>query len=207
MSDGLVSLISVLAIAIIVVRRRTVAIGLLAAQSLVLGIGALSLSGDRSSEYLTAAVVLLTKAVVVPLLLYSLIRRTPEPRLVVAPTGPLVRLSVAVALAICAGVLMPSLGLGSGEIHTERAAVALVLVGIAIVVMRRPTLFQLLGLIVAENGVALLAVSVPGGLSYVVELGALFDLAVVVAVAAAFAQRIHAEFGSGDTELLRGLRD
>jgi hydrogenase-4 component E len=206
-SDGLVSLISVLAIAIIVVRRRTVAIGLLAAQSLVLGIGALSLSGDRSSEYLTAALVLLTKAVVVPLLLYWLIRRTPEPRLVVAPNGPLVRLSVAVALAICAGVLMPSLGLGSGEIHTERAAVALVLVGIAIVVMRRPTLFQLLGLIVAENGVALLAVSVPGGLSYVVELGALFDLAVVVAVAAAFAQRIHAEFGSGDTELLRGLRD
>ncbi len=205
MSDGLVSLILILGIAIIVVRRRTVAIALLDTQSLALGIGALTLSGDRSSDYLAAALVLLTKAVVVPLLLYWLIRRTPEPRLVIAANGPLVRLSVAVALAICAGVLTPSLG--SGEVHTERAAVALVLVGIAIVVMRRPILFQLLGLIVAENGVALLAVSVPGGLSYVVELGALFDLAVVVAVAAAFAHRIHAEFGSGDTELLRGLRD
>jgi len=204
-SDGLVSLILVLGIAIIGVRRRTVAIGLLAAQSLTLGIGALALSGVRSSEYLTAALVLLTKAVVVPLLLWWLIRRTPEPRLVIATNGPLVRLSVAVAVAICAGVLMPSLG--SGSAHTERAAVALALVGIAIVAMRRPILFQLLGLLVAENGVALLAVSVPGGLSYVVELGALFDLAVLVAVAAAFAHRIHAEFGSGDTELLRGLRD
>ncbi len=205
MSDGLVSLILILGIAIIVVRRRTVAIGLLAAQSLALGIGALTLSGHRSSDYLAAALVLLTKAVVVPLLLYWVIRRTPEPRLVIAANGPLVRLSVAVALAICAGVLTPSLG--SGEVHTERAAIALDLVGIAIVVMRRPILFQLLGLIVAENGVALLAVSVPGGLSYVVELGALFDLAVLVAVAAAFAHKIHSEFGTGDTELLRGLRD
>ncbi len=203
-SDGLVSVVLILGIAIIVVRRRTVAIGLLASQSLALGVGALTLAGTHSSGYLAAGLVLVTKAVVVPLLLYWLIRRTREPRLVVAAQGPLVRLSVAVALAIGAGVLMPRLG--SGEVHTERAAVALVLVGIAIVVMRRPALFQLLGLIVAENGVALLAVSVPGGLSYVVELGALFDLAVVVAVAAAFADRIHAEFGTGDTDLLRGLR-
>ena len=37
--------------------------------------------------------------------------------------------------------------------------------------LRRPTLFQVLGLLVAENGVYLLAVSVPGGLPFVVELG------------------------------------
>ena len=97
--------------------------------------------------------------------------------------------------------------LGLGNSHTEHAAVALVLIGIAIVVARRPLLFQLLGLIVAENGLALLAVSVPGGLSYVVEIGALFDLAMVVTVAAAFAHRIHVELGTGDTERLGGLRD
>jgi len=50
-------------------------------------------------------------------------------------------------------------------------------------------------------------VSVPGGLSYVIELGALFDLALVLTVAAAFAHRIHSELGTGDTELLRVLRD
>jgi hydrogenase-4 membrane subunit HyfE len=75
------------------------------------------------------------------------------------------------------------------------------------VIARRPTLFQLLGLIVAENGLSLLAISVPGGLPFVIELGALFDLALVVAVAAAFTRRIHDELGTGDTELLRGLRD
>jgi hydrogenase-4 membrane subunit HyfE len=189
---------------VIVVRRRSFAIVLLGAQSLALSIGALELSSGRSVSFLAASFVLLSKAVVLPVLLYALMRRTREARLVVAAAGPLVRLAGAGALALFA-VVVPPLGLGNA--HTEHTAVALVLIGIAIVVARRPAFFQLLGLIVAENGLSLLAVSVPGGLSYVIELGALFDLALVVTVAAAFAQRIHSELGTGDTELLRALRD
>lgn len=205
MSTTLVDLVLVLALGVIVVRRRSVAICLVAAQSLALGIGALSIADGRSDSHLVAAIVLLTKAVVLPVLLYVLMRRTRESRLVVDANGPLIRLAAASAIALAAVWLTPRLG--GGDVHAERAAVAVVLVGISIVVARRPALFQLLGLIVAENGVALLAISVHGGLSYVVELGALFDLAVVAAVAAAFATRIHDEFGTGDTELLRGLRD
>jgi hydrogenase-4 membrane subunit HyfE len=190
---------------VIVVRRRSFAIVLLGAQSLALSIGALELSSGRSVSFLAASFVLLSKAVVLPVLLYALMRRTREARLVVAAAGPLVRLAGAGALALFAAVVVPSLGLDNA--HTEHTAVALVLIGIAIVVARRPMFFQLLGLIVAENGLSLLAVSVPGGLSYVIELGALFDLALVVTVAAAFAQRIHNELGTGDTELLRALRD
>ncbi len=204
MSGIPVTIILVLGLAVIVVRRRSMAIGLLAAQSLTLGIGALTLASGRSGD-LAAGIVLLGKAVVLPILLYTLMRRTREARPVIAANGPLIRLAAAGAVALCAGWLTPSLGIG--ETHTARAAVALVLIGITIVAARRPILFQLIGLIVAENGVALLAVSVPGGLSYVVDLGALFDLAVVVAVAAAFATRIYGELGTGDTELLRALRD
>ena len=205
MSPALSDLILALGLAVIVVRRRSVAIALLSSQSLALGIGALSVANGHSGSELVAALVLLSKAAVLPVLLYALMRRTREARPVVAANGPLVRLAGAGAAALAAGWLTPRLGLGNP--HAERVAVALVFVGIAIVVARRPVLFQLLGLIIAENGVALLAISVPGGLSYVVELGALFDLAVVVAVAAAFATRIHEQLGTGDTELLRGLRD
>jgi hydrogenase-4 component E len=202
---ALVSAMLGLGLAVIMVRRRSVAILLLAAQSLVLSIGALSLTGGRSGDSLVASFVLLSKAIVLPLLLYALIRRTREVRLVVATTSPLMRLLGAGAVVLCAVTLVPPLGLG--DAHTEHAAVALVLLGITIVVARRPVLFQLLGLIVAENGLSLLAVSVPGGLSYVIELGALFDLALIVTVAAAFAHRIHSQLGTGDSELLRGLRD
>jgi hydrogenase-4 component E len=204
-STGLVDLIVALALGVIVVRRRSVAICLLAAQSLALGVDALSLTGGRSGSELVAAIVLLSKAAVLPVLLYALMRRTRETRPVVAANGPLIRLVAAGAVVLAAVWLTPRLV--PGGLHAERAAVALVLVGISIVVTRRPVLFQLLGLVVAENGVSLLAVSVHGGLSYVVEIGALFDLAVVVAVAAAFATRIHDELGTGNTELLRGLRD
>jgi hydrogenase-4 component E len=204
-SSVVVAAILALGLGVIVVRRRTIAITLIAAQSLMLGIGALDLAAGRSDRFLVASLVLLTKAVVLPALLLIVMRRTREPRLV-APAAPaLVRLAGAGAVTLAAVALVPPLGLGDSQ--TEHTAVALVLVGIAIVVARRPALMQLIGLIVAENGLSLLAVSVPGGLSYVVELGALFDLALVVTVAAAFTRRIHLEMGTGDTELLRGLRD
>jgi hydrogenase-4 component E len=204
-NHALVMAILLLGTAVIVVRRRTVAIALIAAQSLALGAGALELAAGQSTDFLIASLVLLTKAVLLPVLLVVVIRRTREPRLV-APAAPaLARLGGAGALALAATALVPPLGLGDPQI--ERTAVGLVLIGIAIVVARRPAFLQLMGVIVAENGLALLAVSVPGGLSYVVELGALFDLVLVVIVAAAFTQRIHLELGTGDTELLRGLRD
>jgi len=204
-SSWIVSAMVVLAIGVIGVRRRSVAIVLVGAQSLALSIGALELSSGRSGSFLVAAFVLLSKAALLPLLLYALMRRTREARLVVAAAGPLVRMAGAGMLALFAAIAVPPLGLGNA--HTAHMAVALVLIGIAIVVARRPAFFQLLGLIVAENGVSLLAVSVPGGLSYVIELGALFDLGLIVTVAGVFALRIHSQLGTGDTELLRALRD
>ena len=149
---------------------------------------------------------LLTKAVVLPALLLVVMRRTREPRLV-APAAPaLVRLAGAGAVALPPSALVPPLGLGDAQ--TEQTAVALVLIGIAIVVARRPAFFQLLGLIVARERRCLCWRSrFPAGCPTSVELGALFDLVLVVTVAAAFTQRIHDELGTGDTELLRGLRD
>lgn len=204
MNATLVTTILALGLAVIVVRRRSLAILLVASQSLMLSIGAFTLAAGRSGELMIASVVLAIKAVVLPALLFALLRRTREPRLLAAARGPLLRLAIAGAVALTVAIALPPLGLASA--HTEHVAVALVLVGIAIVATRRPALHQLVGLIVAENGLALLAVSVPGGLSYVIELGALLDLVLVVTVAAAFVQRIHTELGSGDTELLRGLR-
>jgi len=191
----------VFGLAVLVVRRRSLAIALVGAQSLAIGVAAFGHDG----ELVVAGIVLAVKAVALPALLLAVMRRTREPRLVAAAAGPLVRLAGAGAAAGLAVAFTPDLG--TGDLHAERAAVALVVVGIAIVVARRPALFQLLGLIVAENGLSLLAVSVPGGLSYVIELGALLDLALVVVVASFFTRRIHMELGTGDTDLLRTLRD
>jgi len=205
MNGALVTAMLASSLAVIVVRRRTVAIAVLAAQSTALGLIALGLAGGKRTDLLVAAFLIATKALLLPALLYLLIRRTPEARPVKAAVSPAARLALAGAVSLCAVILVPPLGIG--DPHTEHISVAMVLIGITIVVSRRPILFQLIGLLVAENGLSLLAVSVPGGLSYVVELGAVFDLALVVTVAAAFAQAIHDDTGTGDTEMLRGLRD
>lgn len=205
MSDAAIAALVVLGFGVMLVRRRSLATLLVAAQAMLLGVAALSLAGDRPAAFLVAAIILLTRAVALPALLVFTRRRTPEPYLVTPATTVVVRLLVAVVVVLIAVAAIPPLGLG--DLPAEHGAVALLCLGIAIVVMRRPALLQVLGILVAENGVYLLAISVPGGLPALIELGVLFDLVLVVTVAAAFTHKIHAEVGTGDTDLLRGLRD
>jgi hydrogenase-4 component E len=205
MSGPLVAALVALGLGVVAVRRRSVAIVLITLQSLLLGAGALSLAAGHSDELLVAGLVLLGKAVAVPALLLWTLHRTREPRLVAAAWPALARLLACAIVALAVSATMPPLGLESEA--AERGAFALVATGIFVVVSRRPVLFQAIGLLVAENGIYLLALSAPGGMPFVIELGVLFDLMLVVTVAAGFTHRIHAELGTGDTEHLRGLRD
>ena len=205
MSGPLVSVLVALGFGVVVVRRRSVAIMLVAAQSLVLGAGALALAGDRSTDFLVAGLILVAKAGVLPALLIFTLRRTRERLPVTAAAPPFARLLACAAVALVISATMPSLRLDSEA--AERGAFALLSIGIFVVVVRRPVMFQALGLLVAENGIYLLALSAPGGMPFVVDLGVLFDLLLVVTVAIGFTHRIHGEFGTGDTEYLRGLRD
>jgi hydrogenase-4 component E len=201
-SATLVALVA-LGFGVVLVRRRSLATLLVAVQALLLGVAALSLAGGGG--LVVAGVILLVRAVALPALLTLARRRTPEPGLVTPATTVVVRLLVATVVALVAMAAIPPLGLGDRAV--EHSAVALLSLGIVTVVMRRPALLQVLGILVAENGVYLLAISVPGGLPVVIELGVLFDLALVITVAAAFTQKIQGEVGTGNTDLLRGLRD
>ena len=205
MEPAAITALVVLGFGVMLVRRRSLATLLVAAQALLLGVAALSLAGDRPAEFAVAAAILMVRAVALPALLAFTRSRTPEPFLVVPAATVLIRLLVSAAVVLVAVASIPPLGLGDRP--AEHGAVALLCLGIAIVVMRRPALLQILGILVAENGIYLLAISAPGGLPFVVELGVLFDLVLVVTVAVAFTQKIHGEVGSGDTDLLRELRD
>ncbi len=205
MSGTVVAILVALALGVIVVRRRSLATVVVAVQSLLLGIAAIAASEGYSSELVIAGVALIVRAGTLPALLTFARHRTPEPHFVAAAAPAALRLVIAVVIALAAIALAPPLGLGDRA--AEQGAIALVVLGIAIVALRRPTLFQALGLLVAENGVYVLALSVPGGLPAAIELGVLFDLVIMLTVVAAFSYMIHREVGSGDTELLRGLRD
>jgi hydrogenase-4 component E len=97
------------------------------------------------------------------------------------------------------------MGLDSRD--AERAVLALVAFGVATAATRRATLFQVMGVVLVENGLALAALELPGASSLAIELGVALDLTLIVLVAGVFHERIFAEFGSGDSAALRSLRD
>ncbi len=191
-------------LAVILVRRRSTAIVLVALQSLGLGVYALA-HGSGSAALAVAATILFAKALVLPALLLVAVGRARKERLLTSEPPTLARLGIALAVALAIEQLVPRFGLTSAAV--EHAAVGMLALGISIALVRRAVIFQALGFLVAENGIYFAGLSLPGGLPTFIELGLVFDLLVTVSVAAAFATKIHEQLGSGDTSFLEALRD
>jgi hydrogenase-4 component E len=187
--------------AIVVVRRRSLGIALMAAQSTLLGVHAIS----DTHDLLLAIGILAGRGIVLPVALLAVVRGTRERRRVSSELLALPRLVVAAGAVAVGAALVPSFGLIDPA--AERAAIALLVLGIVIAAVRQAVVFQVVGFLVAENGVYLAGLAVAGGVPGAIELALLFDLVAVLAVAAAFGAKIHEEFGTSDTNLLRGLRD
>ena len=202
MSGTLAWMVVGLGLLLLVVRRRSLAVAIVTLQALLLAAKALADASTRGE--VAAGLALGVRALALAALFLFVVSRTREPRPVRAGTAPLVRAGAAVAFALALIWLVPQLGLGSRNV--ERAVLALVAFGLVTAASRRATLFQVLGIVLVENGLALAALRLPGG-SALIEFGVAFDLLLVALVAVVFHERIFAEFGAGDTAALRSLRD
>jgi hydrogenase-4 component E len=202
-SGALVWTLVALGLVVVAIRRRSFAAALLTFQALLLA--GVALDEATSGADVVAAGVLAVRAAALAALFFVVVSRTRESSPVRARVSPLARTGVAIALALALTWLIPTIGLTSRNV--ERAVLALVAFGIATVAMRRATLFQVMGVVLVENALALAALELPGVSSLVIELGVALDLTLIVLVATVFHERIFVEFGSGDTAALRTLRD
>jgi hydrogenase-4 membrane subunit HyfE len=200
MSGALFWVLVATGLAVVVVRRRTLAVALVTAQALLLAGAAVVV--DESPG---AAVALALRGVLLAALFLFLVERTREPRPVRAGVAPLVRAGLAVLVALVLTWLVPVVGLDSR--NADRAVLTLVGFGLVVSATRRTTLHQVLGIVLVENALALAALELPGSASLLIEIGVAVDLLLVTLVAAVFHERIFAEFGAGDTAALRSLRD
>ncbi len=192
-----------LGIGVVVVRRRSIAVGLVTAQALLLAATALGQGGSFNS--VVAAVALVLRGALLATLLLLLVRRTREARPVAAGVAPLARAGAAVGLALTLIWLVPPIGLDSAA--AQRATLSLVAIGLVTAATRRATLFQVLGIVLVENGLAIAALSLPGTSSLAIEVGVAVDLLLIALVASVFHERIFVEFGAGDSTALRSLHD
>ena len=81
-----------------------------------------------------------------------------------------------------------------------------VLAGIFLMIFRMTALAQIVGLLVMENGIFLLAATVSGGMPFIVEIAIFFDVFVSVLIMGFFVYRINKFFTHIDVNKLSRLK-
>jgi len=191
-------------------KALVVAIRLYGLQSLLLGaVGiAMGLAEHRPHLFVTAALTIALKAVVIPWFLLRVIDRVGIRREI----EPFV--NVPASLLLCLGltvvgyrVSLGMAGASQGVPHqVVGVALSMVLMGLFLMVTRRKALTQILALLTIENAVFLVAVGATAGMPLVVELGISFDVILAVLVLGVLVNRIVDRFESMDTSRLSNLR-
>ena len=190
------------------------AIWLVALQSALLGVAALGvgLATGASHLLLGGLLTIATRAVAVPLILGWILRQSPVRTERNPYLGPRLSMIVAIVIVFAAAAALDgtviAAGLGS-SLDAPRAlpvAVAEVLTGLLIAMTRRKGLSTVVGLLVFENGISLIAFGLTYGMPLVIELGVAFDLLLATAAIWVYARRMLAVHGSLSTDNLRNLR-
>lgn len=157
--------------------------------------------------YLTAAIALSVKAIIIPVALHRMIRRLGihrevETAINIGPTMlaglGLVALSMVVILRVTAAADM---------LAREDLAFALsvVLLGLLMMVTRRNAVSQVVGFMSLENGLILAATGAKG-MPFVVEISVAFSVLIAFIVIGIFLFRIRERFDSVDLEALDDFR-
>lgn len=186
-------------------------IGALSLQGYALGIVAavLALHEHDAALGVVATLVFLAKGVVVPTLLRQLLRRDPTSR----ESTPLVNVTsslVAAAVLIIVAFLASAKIVAVAPSMTTRLTpigLATVLIGLFLLVTRRKAISQIVGLLLIDNGIALVAFLLTSGVPLIVELGSSLDVLLVVVVLRVLASTMHGPLGSVDLDQLRELHD
>jgi len=156
-----------------------------------------------------ALLVLCAKAIVVPTLIIRVVHQDPAGQetqpLVNVPASPVAAgaltflafaatRSVTSLVPTTAGRLIP-LGL------------AAMLVGFFALATRRKAVSQIVGILLVDNGIALVAFLATAGVPLIVELGASLDVLLVVVVLQVLATQLRTRLGSFDLDQLTELHD
>jgi hydrogenase-4 component E len=203
----------ILVCAVVTLWRRALSaiVKALALQGMALGAVEFVLGAGQHDSVLMAVGVLVVavKGAVIPAFVGRIVSRDPTSRevaplvnvpaslvgagaltfLAYAATGPVVAL-----VSTTAGKLIP-------------LGIATLLIGFFAMVVRRNAASQIVGLLLVDNDIALVAFLATSGVPLVVELGASLDVLLVVVVLRVLTTHMHSQFGVLDLDQLRELHD
>jgi hydrogenase-4 component E len=191
-------------------RALFTAIRLYGAQSLLLGIVAatMALSEGRHDLFVTAALTIMLKTILIPWFLMRVIDRIGIHREI----EPF--LNVPASLLVCLGLTVVGYRVSTGfpaaagdvSHHLIGVALSMLLIGLFLMVTRKKAITQILALLTVENAVFLVAVGVTSGMPLIVELGISFDVILAVLLLGILVHRIVDRFESMDVSRLSNLK-
>lgn len=168
-----------------------------------------ALNLGQTHLWLTALLTIGVKAVAIPVGLLLLLKRI-KPALK-APTvinSAPIALIGGVLIAFSYFIVQPIAAVISPDGQWQLVvAMSLVFLGFLMVISQRAALSQMVGFLVLENGVFLLAIATTLGLPAVVELGLLMDVVLGVTVLSLLTTRMNNLMHSTDTEQLSELKE
>jgi hydrogenase-4 component E len=157
----------------------------------------------------TALLVLGVKGALVPWLLRKVVNHDPRSR----ETAPLINvpasLVAAAALIVVAYIVSFTLTsvAPSTATHLVPIGMATVLVGYFMLVTRRRAVSQIVGLLLVDNGIALVTFLLTAGVPLIVELGSTLDVLLVVVVLQVLVVNASVRHGSFESSEMRELHD
>ena len=157
--------------------------------------------------YVTAAIALVFKAMIVPFALHRLVERLGIHRTVETALSIGWTMIIGVALVALSILLVLPVTAKAAALTRESLALAMsvVLLGMLMMITRRNAVTQVVGFMALENGLILAAVSAKG-MPLVVEISVAFSVLVAMTLFGIFFFRIRERFDTVDTQVLSEFR-
>lgn len=158
--------------------------------------------------YVIAGLLFILKVIFIPQLLYKTIKKINADENLGLFINPQLSLLWAFGFTYLSWVFSVNL-IGPGDAaKAVMLAIAffVVLAGIFLMIFRMTALAQIVGLLVMENGIFLLAATVSGGMPFIVEIAIFFDVFVSVLIMGFFVYRINKFFTHIDVNKLSRLK-
>ena len=162
---------------------------------------------DAPHLYITAALALAFKAIVIPAVLHRIIVRLGIHREIEQVVGVGAAMLAGIALVALSMVVMLRVTQGADPLAREDLAFALsvVLLGLLMMVTRRNAVSQIVGFMSLENGLVLAATGAKG-MPLVVEISIAFSILIAFIVIGIFLLRIRERFDTVDLQALDRFR-
>lgn len=175
---------------IVAQRRLSACVDLYALQSFLLASTAalVAFVSGMHHLYIAATLNLVIKVVAIPLILKRMIKRlNVKQEIQFIITIPLALLISGGLVILAYDIIEPVISMGFLLTKDSLAiSLAIILIGLSMMIFRRQEVSQVIGFLVIENGLFLLATAAAYGMPLLVELGIFFDLLVAGLILGAF---------------------